>query len=120
MKTDLQHVRANVRNLDLAIKWYTEVLGFQLDSTWPPENPNYADFVCKTGTATFSIMVDVKGASSARFNFDVQDVDQEWQRLRDKTSIVETIHDTPYGTRKFAIEDLDGNVLGFSRPWGQK
>jgi uncharacterized glyoxalase superfamily protein PhnB len=27
--------------------------------------------------------------------------------------VVEPLHDTPYGTRKFTIRDPDGNELGF-------
>lgn len=119
MKTNLQHVRANISNLDQSIKWYTEVLGFELDSVWPPEKPNYADFLSEEGTVTFSVMVDSVGGSSARFNFDVKDVDAEWNRLKDIAEVVEEIMDTPYGTRKFAVADPDGNVIGLSRPWGQ-
>jgi len=120
MKTNLQHVRANVMDLEKSIKWYTEILGFELDSQWPLENPNYADFISEEGTSTFSIMVDTNGNTNARFNFDVNDVDNEWKRLKEIARIIEEIHDTPYGTRKFAVSDPDGNVIGLSRPWGQK
>lgn len=117
MKTNLQHVRANVRDLHKSIEWYTRVLGFELDSLWPVENPSYADFLSRENTSVFSIMVDPHGASSARFNFDVDDVDQVWDLLKNRVEIIEDIHDTPYGTRKFAIADPDGNVIGLSRPW---
>jgi len=119
MKTNLQHVRANVENLQESIKWYTETLGFELDSLWPKDNPNYADFRSKGETSTFSIMVDKRGSSSARFNFDVDDIDYVWAKLKEIVNIVEEIHDTPYGTRTFAVSDPDGNIIGLSRPWGQ-
>jgi catechol 2,3-dioxygenase-like lactoylglutathione lyase family enzyme len=111
MKTKLMHVRVNVSNLDKSIKWYEDILGFELDSLYPPNNPCYADFKEACG-ATFAIMVD-KSPSSGRLNFDVEDVDALWKSLKEKVDIAEELYDTPYGTRKFTIKDLDGNELGF-------
>jgi uncharacterized glyoxalase superfamily protein PhnB len=51
--------------------------------------------------------------TGARFNFSVEDVDALWERIEDKVEVVEPLFDTPYGTRKFTIRDLDGNELGF-------
>ncbi len=114
MKTRLAHVRANVRELDKAIHWYTNTLGFELDSVWPHDKPVYADFNLQEG-AVFSIGVAEPVPGGARFNFSIQDVDALWEYLKDKVEIVEKLYDTPYGTRKFTIRDLDGNELGFSR-----
>jgi uncharacterized glyoxalase superfamily protein PhnB len=114
VKTRLMHVRANVRNLRKAIDWYRDVLGFEPDSVWPRESPVYADFHSQEG-ATFSIGVSDTGASAARFNFAVQDVDALWEQLKDKADVVEALFDTPYGTRKFTIRDIDNNELGFSK-----
>jgi catechol 2,3-dioxygenase-like lactoylglutathione lyase family enzyme len=114
MKTRLLHVRANVRNLEKAIQWYGEVLGFELDSVWPPGAPVYADFHLQEG-AVFAIAVAETVPSGARFNFAVQDVDALWEQLKDKVTVVEPLFDTPYGTRKFTLRDPDGNELGFTR-----
>ncbi|WP_084064966.1 VOC family protein [Paenibacillus stellifer] len=43
MKTRLNHVRINVSDINQALKWYEEILGFEYDSGWPPENPTYYD-----------------------------------------------------------------------------
>jgi predicted enzyme related to lactoylglutathione lyase len=114
MKTRLGHVRANVRSLRQAIDWYTSVLGFEVQSTWPPEEPNYAHFVSQEG-AIFAVMQAEPVPAGARFNFDVEDVDGLWERLKEKVGVVEPLFDTPYGTRKFTIRDPDGNELGFVR-----
>ena len=83
-----------------------------MESYWPPDNPNYADF--KTaGGATFAVM-EASGRG-ARFNFTVDDPDELWERLKDSVTVVEPLFDTPYGTRKFTIADPDGNELGFVR-----
>jgi catechol 2,3-dioxygenase-like lactoylglutathione lyase family enzyme len=114
VKTHLRHVRANVSDLEKAINWYCTTLGFELDSVWPSKAPVYADFKCPEG-AVFSIGVGEKVPGGARFNFVIQDVDAFWEKLRDKVDVVEQLFDTPYGTRKFTIHDLDGNELGFTK-----
>lgn len=112
MKTRLLHVRANVSNLNRSIKWYEEILGFEVTGKWPPKKPNYAHFESEEG-ATFSIMECKKVPSNGRFNFTVEDIDILWEHLNDKVDVVEELFDTPYGTRKFTITDIDGNELGF-------
>jgi catechol 2,3-dioxygenase-like lactoylglutathione lyase family enzyme len=112
MKTRLTHVRANVCDLQKAIHWYTTVLDFELDGLWPHDIPTYADFVSAEG-ANYAIMVADPVPTGARFNFTVADVDALWVRLKDQVEVVEPLFETPYGTRKFTIRDLDGNELGF-------
>lgn len=112
MKTRLLHVRANVKDLEKAVKWYTEVLGFTVEASWPPENPNYVHFANEKG-AIFAIMKDDHAPSYGRFNFYVDNVDLLWESLKDKVEIVEPLFTTDYGSRKFTIRDLDGNELGF-------
>ncbi|WP_438431616.1 VOC family protein [Gorillibacterium sp. sgz500922] len=113
MKTRLNHVRVNVSDISKALKWYEEVLGFENDGGWPHANPTYYDFKLEEG-AKFAIM-EVKGERSyGRFNFDVEKVDELWESLKGKVEVVEPLFDTPWGTRKFTIRDLDGNELGFA------
>jgi predicted enzyme related to lactoylglutathione lyase len=112
VRTKLDHVRANVADLRRAVEWYEQTLGFEAESYWPLENPNYAHF--KTaGGATFAVM-EAPGRG-ARFNFTVDDPDSLWERVKDSVTVVEPLFDTPYGTRKFTIADPDGNELGFVR-----
>ena len=112
MQTRLTHVRANVRDLTQGVEWYTRVLGFEVSGYWPPDEPTYAGFVLQEG-AGFSVMEAEPVPTGARFNFSVEGVDALWERLKDKAEVVESLFDTPYGTRKFTIRDLDGNELGF-------
>lgn len=113
MKTRLNHVRINVKDLFRSIEWYENVLGFKTDGKpYPADNPVYIGFERDEG-ATFSIMVDTGVPSHGRFNFDVFHVDEFWEKIKDKVEVVEPLFDTPYGTRKFTIKDPDGNELGF-------
>ena len=112
MHTRLDHVRANVASLGRAVEWYTTVLGFEVESYWPPDQPTYAHFT-SGGGATFAVMeADGRGG---RFNFSVDDPDALWNELKDRAPVIEPLFDTAYGTRKFTIADPDGNELGFVR-----
>jgi catechol 2,3-dioxygenase-like lactoylglutathione lyase family enzyme len=110
--TRLDHVRANVADLGRAVEWCTTVLGFEVESFWPPDRPNYAHFK-SSGGATFAVM-EAEGRG-ARFNFTVDDPDALWVELKDRVVVLEPLFDTSYGTRKFTIADPDGNELGFVR-----
>lgn len=112
MKTRLNHVRANVSDLHKAIEWYEKTLGFECTGADINEKWSYADFSSAEG-AVFAIAVSDKVPSNGRFNFDVDDVDELWNRLEGKATVVEAIQTMPYGTRKFTIADIDGNELGF-------
>jgi len=112
MKTKLTHVRANVSNLSKAIEWYEAVLGFECTRADINDQWQYADFA-NDGGAVFAIAVDANVPSHGRFNFDVDNADALWEKLKDKASIIQPIETMPYGTRKFTIADLDGNELGF-------
>ncbi|MBY7143946.1 VOC family protein [Virgibacillus sp. NKC19-3] len=112
MKTRLSHVRANVKDLKKAVKWYEAVLGYTVVASWPPERPNYVHFAHEGG-AMFGLMESEHSPSFGRFNFYVDDVDRLWEELKDNVDVVEALFSTPYGSRKFTICDIDGNELGF-------
>ena len=112
LQTRLLHVRTNVSDLPRAVKWYTEILGFEVHEYWPPENPDYVDFVVSEG-ATFSVMAAKPVPTGGRYNFRTSNVEDLWNELKNKVDIVEPLFDTAYGTRKFTIRDPDGNELGF-------
>lgn len=99
--------------MEKSLKWYTEVLGFEVDSCYPKENPNYYDF--KGTGACFAIGLAENGNiySGGRINFQVEDVGSFWEQLKHKVTVIEPLFDTPWGTRKFTIADPDGNELGF-------
>jgi len=108
----LTHVRVNVRDLGAAIAWYEPLLGVPAEGHWPPEAPTYAHFTL--GPAQLAIgRYEPAPAVGVRFNFEVDDVDSWWERLRNDADVLEPLMDTEYGTRKFTIRDPDGNELGF-------
>lgn len=109
----LTHVRINVADLHAAIDWYERHLGVRAEGHWPPDAPTYAHF--RFGPSQLGLgQYAPAPAVGARFNFEVDDVEAWWERLRDG-DVIEPLADTPYGTRKFTIRDPDGNELGFVR-----
>jgi predicted enzyme related to lactoylglutathione lyase len=108
----LTHVRVNVRDLVSAIAWYEALLGVAAEGHWPPDDPTYVHFTL--GPAQFALgQYEPAPAVGARFNFEVNDVDEWWARLGSDADVLEPLFDTPYGSRKFTIRDPDGNELGF-------
>lgn len=107
----LLHVRVNVSDLARSVAWYEETLGFEAAGHWPPDDPAYAHF--DTGGARLAILVTEPLLTGGRCNFTVRDVEGWWPRLRNRATVVEPLHDTPYGARRFTIADPDGNELGF-------
>jgi len=101
-----------VRDLGAAIAWYERLFGVPAEGHWPPDAPTYAHFTL--GSAQFALgRYEPVPAAGARFNFEVDDVDAWWVRVGRSAEVLEALHDTPYGTRKFTIRDPDGNELGF-------
>ena len=115
MKTNLTHIKIGVSDIEKSLKWYTEVLGFEIDSCYPEENPNYYDF--KGTGACFAIGLAENGKiyNGGRINFEMEEVDWFWEQLKNKVTVIEPIYDTPWGTRKFTIADPDGNELSFCK-----
>ncbi len=114
MKMKLTHVKAPVTDLERSLKWYTEVLGFEVASKFPKDKPVYYHFK-NNGGAIFAIGVAEKVIPYERYNFMPEDVDKLWEKLKDKVTVIEPLFDTPWGTRKFTIADTDGNEIGFYR-----
>lgn len=112
MKTNLAHVKLMVTDIEKSLKWYIEILGFEVDSCYPENNPVYYDFKSEGG-ACFAIGLAETVTPNGRYNFTCGNTDELWQKLKDKVTIIEPIWDTPWGTRKFTIADPDGNELGF-------
>lgn len=117
MQMKLTHIKLGTSDLARSLEWYTQVLELEIDSCYPKDNPNYYDFKGFDGKgAVFSIGQAEHGGvyHGGRTNFEVEDVDALWEKLKDRVTVIEPIWDTPWGTRKFTIADPDGNELGFT------
>lgn len=111
---------AQLRTTDLAasVRFYTETLGFTLAF-------QYQDFYAgiRAGDQLFHLkLVDapdpsipfVRGGEHFHLYFSSDDVDRVATELRAKgVHLVREIHNTPWGTREFAITDDQGHTLYF-------
>jgi uncharacterized glyoxalase superfamily protein PhnB len=50
------------------------------------------------------------------FYFQPDDVDDLWERLKDKVPVVYPLENFSYGMREFAIRDNSGYILQFGKP----
>ena len=107
MQTMLQ-----VRDLRESIAFYTEVLGFKVDGTWPPDEPTWAGLT--SGNARMMLSI-VEGVTEMHFTGVIymypDDIDAAWEQLREKVEVVEAIETRPYGMRDFSFRDPNGYFI---------
>jgi uncharacterized glyoxalase superfamily protein PhnB len=106
----MENTRIHVSNLQKSIEWYEKTFGVKCHLLYPDDKPNYAAFA---KVERFGIMEHENYPSYGRFNFKVDDVDAWWDKLKDRTTVVEPLAVTPWGVKKFTIADPDGNELAF-------
>ena len=109
----VQGVTVSVSDLSRSKAFYEGVLGFGPDSYYEPTRWQSCEF---DGRAYFAI-IEVAGfqrvAGADMVNFDVEDVESLWVRVRGKVQVEAELSETPWGSFKFVIVDPDGNWLGF-------
>jgi len=117
----LTYACALTRNIDGLADFYREVL--RVDPTWT--GATYAEFA--TGPSSFCLWALAAyeqvagpavglGAGSVMLEFEVDDVDAEYARLRGKVDFIIPPTTMPWGNRSIYFRDPDGNMLNlFSR-----
>ncbi|QKJ29367.1 VOC family protein [Mucilaginibacter mali] len=106
-------VVVHVSNLDAAMEYYTNVLGFSTDFVFG----DYAGMIFN------DVLIHLNGPTnqgtkkvpgSAHFCIDCDGIDQYYQQIVSKGAIIEApLADRPYGMRDCAINDPDGNTIVF-------
>jgi catechol 2,3-dioxygenase-like lactoylglutathione lyase family enzyme len=108
---EFHHTAIPVDNVDAAVKFYTEKLGFKLGFTWGDPitmagvNLDRAQIFLEHGTPN---------PASCTMYFVIGDADElhDFQKANG-VEIIEGPADQPYGLRDFRIRDLNGYHLGF-------
>lgn len=108
-----------VRNVNTALLFYTQSMGFECDFTDTAIDPRYAG-VKREGVVIHLQWHDasewVGGIDRPQIRILCRDPDalfEEWKHLVDRKGAV--LRDTPWGTREFGIYDPDDNGLIFYR-----
>lgn len=114
MKAESAATIFHVSNVDAALQYYTEVLGFTLDF-------RYNDLA---GVAYGPVLIYLSGPGQDNRRAEGEgsiyifgdEMDQYYQQIIAKGALVTvTIDNRGYGMRDFGIRDPDGNNLAFGR-----
>jgi uncharacterized glyoxalase superfamily protein PhnB len=102
-----------VADIDAAIRFYEDVLGFECThriAGWASLLNYDVELMISLPNAHLPFE---KPAFTGSFYFNPDDVDALWDKLKDKVTIVYPIEDFSYGMREFAIRDNNGYCLQF-------
>jgi catechol 2,3-dioxygenase-like lactoylglutathione lyase family enzyme len=107
------HPLVGTRDIEQALKFYTEMLGFVIAFRDGSTPTNYAGL--RRGKVEFHMQFQYpEEMSTIRLRFLVSNPDSLLAEYREKNvKIQNDIRDTAWGTREFALYDLDGNALTF-------
>ena len=111
----------DVRDVEAALRFYVERLGFQIDFRYEEDPNNYAGV--RRGGVSLHMQWQHEDhfrdgtAGRLRVRIVVDDPDALFEEYRAKGVLDETtrVRDTVWGTREFGFRDPDGNGLTFYR-----
>ena len=90
-----------VNNVKETIDFYHDVLGFEVILTVPGTN-EYESLATDAIKPSFTLYITV------------DDVEKQYEELRNKATLAKELHKTFYGKPEFAIFDNNGNILTIS------
>jgi uncharacterized glyoxalase superfamily protein PhnB len=104
-----------VKDLEEAIRFYRDILGFACVK-------QVEGWACLKKDAV-EIMLSLPNEHepfdrlqcTGSFYFRCDDVDALWNEVRDRATVVYPLENFPYGMREFAIRDNTGYILQFGR-----
>jgi catechol 2,3-dioxygenase-like lactoylglutathione lyase family enzyme len=108
-------VTIEVSDLNQAKNFYENVLGFVPGEYYEPTKWQPYEF----GGLQYFAIREVEGKKPHEdfdiTNFELDDVEELWSRVKDSAEVAEPLALTPYGLYKFVVKDPDGYRLGFVR-----
>ena len=108
----IQGTTIGVSDLAASRAFYENVLGFEpgeyyAPTKWQPYSFGEQYFAIReVGTKKPPDDYDIT-------NFELDDVEGLWARVKDSAEVAEPLATTPWGTYKFVVKDPDGYRLGF-------
>jgi catechol 2,3-dioxygenase-like lactoylglutathione lyase family enzyme len=102
------------RDIKRAIEFYTQKLGFQLAFDDNADPPNYVGFRRDAVELHMQFQFEHE-MTHIRLRFLVDDPDELLVEYRQRGVESNGIRDTDWGTREFALYDMDHNALTFYR-----
>ena len=110
------HPILGTRDISRAIDFYTRQLGFTLAFKDNADNPNYVGFRRDAVELHMQFQFEHE-MGTMRLRFLVTDPDALFGEYRQRAveCTPNSVSDTPWGTREFALYDVDHNALTFYR-----
>ena len=110
------HPILGTRDIQRAIEFYTQQLGFQLAFRDKTDPPNYVGFRRDAVELHMQFQFEHE-IGTIRLRFLVEDPDALFNEYRQRTveCSPNSVHDTLWGTREFALYELNRNALTFYR-----
>jgi catechol 2,3-dioxygenase-like lactoylglutathione lyase family enzyme len=110
------HPIIGAQNIQRAIEFYTRQLGFKLAFGDKADPPNYVGFRRDAVELHMQFQFEYEMAT-IRLRFLVEDPDALFNEYRQRgiECTPNGVRNTPWGTREFALYDLDRNALTFYR-----
>jgi catechol 2,3-dioxygenase-like lactoylglutathione lyase family enzyme len=110
------HPILGTRDIQRAIDFYTQQLGFKLAFGDKADPPNYVGF-CRDAVEFHMQFQFEHEMGTIRLRLLVEDPDVLFNEYRQRgvECFPNSVRDTPWGTREFALYDLDRNALTFYR-----
>ncbi len=103
------------RNLKATIDFYVNAIGFKCNSSdagWASLSNGEVEIM--VSLPNLHITFD-KPDFTGSFYFHTENVDEIWERLKEKAKIVYPVENFKYGMREFAIYDNNGYILQFGQ-----
>jgi len=121
MKIKKITIELMVDDMKKTIDFYQEILGFQVTVSVPEENP----FFVIINHESIELMLyqrDQFGKEIPKFKkmsvggsialyLEVENIKSLFDCMKGKVKIIQTIHETDYGSTEFSFEDCNGYVL---------
>jgi uncharacterized glyoxalase superfamily protein PhnB len=118
MKITSSAISLNVANVDSSAGFLREHFGFQTEMTQPGfvsltrEDVGFNVVFLEVGLPTFRPASHAGAAGAGLLLvFVVDEIDAEWQRLRNKVPVATPIETEPWGERYFQVLDPNGIVI---------
>ncbi|MCG3138230.1 MAG: hypothetical protein HJJLKODD_02091 [Phycisphaerae bacterium] len=122
MNAQLVEMSPMLKTNDMAgtIRFYTEVLGFRLHSSWPAEAPCWCDLARDQISIMFTTQSEknrpAEPIMTGRLYFRTDDVMEIYNHLKDQVAIIEGPEVYFYQMKEIAVQDNNGYLLTFGQP----
>lgn len=109
----------HVPDVRKTVDWYASI-GFRILNTYDDGGPGLSFAILSFGDTQVMFSSGGSPSSSRRREVDLyvycDDVEKQFERVRDRAELFEGLHDTFYGMREFIIRDVNRFWITFAQP----